>query len=402
MTNKRILYISGSLGLGHITRDLALARELCRQNPEVEISWLAAHPASLLLKDAGENVLPEAEQYANDNIPAENAARGFQLDLLKYLSNARRGWARNVEIFKQATSREKLDLIIGDESYEIAIAFAKKQVVIEAPFVMIYDFLGLDSVTKNPVEKLGVYIWNRIWAQTSYKLFSDRKNLQLFTGELEDIPDKSLGFLLPNRRDLAKEVFKFVGYVFPFDPAEYADKVRIRAKLGYGEEPLVVCSIGGTSIGKDLLELSGQAYPIIREEVPDMRMVLICGPRLPVECLEVPAGVEVRGYVPALYEHFAASDLVIVQGGATATLELTALRRPFIYFPLEEHSEQQIHVAGRLVRHRAGVRMSYYETTPEILAEKVVANLGKEVPYSPIPIDGAQKAARLINQLLLK
>lgn len=401
MTRKRILYISGSLGLGHIVRDIAIAKELRRQKPEVEISWLAAHPASLLLKEAGEKLLPEAEQYANDNVPAEDAAKGFDLNLLKYASNARREWARNVEIFKQVTRKGEFDVVIGDETYEIKIALLKKHALIEAPFVMIYDFVGCDSVTKNPVEKLGAYMWNRMWVQWD-RLFSGGKNLALFVGEMEDIPDKSFGFFLPKRRDWAKAHYKFIGYILPFDPVEYADKATTRAKLGYGEEPLVVCSIGGTSIGKDLLELCGRAYPIIREEVPDLRLLLVCGPRLSAESLQVPEGVEVRGYVPALYEHFASSDLAIVQGGATATLELTALRRPFVYFFLKGHFEQQVHVAGRLARHKAGVRMSYCQTSPKALAEKVIANLGKEATYPPIPTDGAEKAAGLIKQLLSK
>lgn len=63
--------------------------------------------------------------------------------------------------------------------------------------------------------------------------------------------------------------------------------------------------------------------------------------------------MEVQSYVDRLYEHFAASDLAVVQAGGTTTPELTALRRPFLYFPLEEHFEQQVHVAGRLAP-RAG------------------------------------------------
>jgi len=398
---KRILYISGSLGLGHIVRDLAITKELRRQNPEVEVYWLAAHPASLLLKEAGEKLLPEAELYADDNIPAENAVeQGFRLNVLKYVSSAMGDWAQNVKAFEQAISREQFNLVIADEAYEIVVALENKRVQTNAPFVMIYDFIGNVSMTWNPVEILGTYMWNREWARTEF--LSDEKNLALFVGELEDIPDTSLGFLLPNRRDLAKELCKFVGYVFPFDPSEYADKAATRAKLGYSEEPLVLCSIGGSSIGKDLLKLCGQAYPIIREEVPDLRMVLVCGPRLSPGLLEVPEEVEVRAYVPALYEHFAVSDLAIVMGGGTSTLELTALRRPFLYFPLEQHFEQQVHVAGRLARHGAGVRMSYYETTPEVLAEKVIANLGKDVKYAQIPTDGAQKAAQLIRHLLGK
>lgn len=400
MPTKKILYVSGSIGLGHVTRDLAVAKQLRIQCPEVELSWLAAQPASLLLKEAGQKLLPEAGLYANVNIPAENAAKGFGLSVLKYAFNTRREWTHNVKIFKQIIRREQFDVVIGDETYEIGIGLSMKLVRLEAPFVMIYDFLGLDSVTKNPIEKLGVYTWNRIWAKTDRKLLSDQENLALFAGELEDIPDKGLGFLLPDRRDHARKYYKFTGYILPFNPAEYTDKSRIRTKLGYGEEPLVVCSIGGTSIGKDLLELCGQAYPIIKQKVPDLRMVLICGPRLSVESLEVPDAIEVKGYVRALYEHFAACDLAIVQGGGTTTLELTALRRPFLYFPLANHCEQQIHVAERLARHQAGVKMVYSQTTPEILADKVIANLGREVNYPPIHVNGAQKAAQLISQLL--
>jgi len=397
---KKILYISGSIGLGHVTRDLAIAGQLRRQHPEVELSWLAAHPATLLLREAGEKLLPEAEMYADVNVSAENAARGFGMNVLKYGINVRREFARNVKIFKQITDKKHFDLVIGDETYELAIALAIKRISIEVPFVMIYDFLGMDSVTMNPVEKLAVSVSNRIWTWTDRRLFSGRKNLALFAGELEDVPDKGLGFLLPNRRNHAGVHYKFTGHILPFDPAEYADKTRIRGKLGYGKEPLVVCSIGGTAIGKELLELCGQAYPIVKQKVPNLRMVLVCGPRLSVEELEGPDGVEVKGYVPALYEHFAASDLVIVQGGGTATLELTALRRPFLYFPLANHCEQQIHVAERLARHQAGVKMVYSQTIPEILAEKVIANLGKNVDYPPIPMQGAQKAAQLIGELL--
>jgi hypothetical protein len=77
-------------------------------------------------------------------------------------------------------------------------------------------------------------------------------------------------------------------------------------------------------------------------------------------------------------------------GGGTTTLELTALRRPFIYFPLEGHFDQRIHVASRIERHRAGVRLEFSETTPEHLASMVLANLGAEVDYPPIALNGAQ------------
>ncbi len=397
---KKVLYVSGSIGLGHITRDLAIARELRKLNPEVEISWLAAPPASHFIKEKGEKLCPEASMYANDSMAAEKATeKNYRLNLLKYSLKARKDWKQNVEVFRKIVTEEKFDLIIADEAYEIKMALSDGEVRIDAPFVMIYDFIGNISMSWNPLEKLGTYIWNLRWAKFG-DFFDGEKNIALFIGEPEDIPDTRLGFLLPNRRELARKVCKFVGYILQFDPADYADKEKVRAKLGYGKTPLVICSIGGTSVGRELLTLCSLAYPIIKREIPDLRMILVCGPRLSAESKNFPEGLEIKEYVPSLYEHFAASDLAIVHAGGTTTLELTALRRPFIYFPLEGHFEQEVHVVWRLERHQAGVKMLYSQTTPESLAEKVIMELNKEVTWAAIPTDGAQKASRIINRAL--
>jgi UDP:flavonoid glycosyltransferase YjiC (YdhE family) len=225
-------------------------------------------------------------------------------------------------------------------------------------------------------------------------------DLGIFIGEEEDVPDTTFGLFLPNRRAWARARCEFVGYVLPFEPEQYSDRVTLRRRLGYDEGPVVMCSIGGTAIGRDLLELCGRAYPLAAGKIPGLRMVLVCGPRLSPEGLDVPDSVEVRGYVPSLYEHLAASDLAVVQGGGTITLELTALRRPFLYFPIEGHSEQEIHVAGRLARHGAGKRMAFSVTSAERLADAIVENVGLEVRYPPIPVEGAKVAAARIVELL--
>ena len=170
----------------------------------------------------------------------------------------------------------------------------------------------------------------------------------------------------------------------------------MRADLGYGPEPLVVCSAGGTAVGRGLLELCGRAYPLLQQKLPGLHLVLACGPRITPESLHVPTGIDVRGFVPDLYKHLAASDLAVVQGGGTTTLELTALQRPFIYFPLEGHCEQQVTVAGRLARHRAGIKMAFPATTAAGLADAVARHLGAPVSYPPIPVGGADRVADII------
>jgi hypothetical protein len=81
-------------------------------------------------------------------------------------------------------------------------------------------------------------------------------------------------------------------------------------------------------------------------------------------------------------------------------MELTANRRPFLYFPLAHHFEQNVHVAHRLDRYRAGRRMDYATTTPEVIADAITAELGRTVDYRPVETDGAARAAALLAELL--
>jgi predicted glycosyltransferase len=216
----------------------------------------------------------------------------------------------------------------------------------------------------------------------------------------EDIADVPFGKTGMTRRELAIKMMDFVGYIVSFDPRDYLDQKSWKDKLGYGAGPLVICTIGGTAAGRDLLELCGKSYPILKRDLPDLKMVLVRGPRLPANSIKTPEGVEVKGYVPKLYEHMAAADVVVTAGGGTTTLELTALRRPFLYFPFEHHCEQMIDVTNRVKRQRAGEMMRFPQTTPEILAQRIKENIGKQVDYAEVPLDGARKSAEIMARYL--
>jgi len=95
-----------------------------------------------------------------------------------------------------------------------------------------------------------------------------------------------------------------------------------------------------------------------------------------------------------------ARELAVVQGGLTTCMELTANRRPFLYFPLRHHFEQNFHVAHRLDRHRAGRRMDYAIVDPDAIAAAIASELGRTVDYRPVETDGAARAASLIAELV--
>jgi UDP:flavonoid glycosyltransferase YjiC (YdhE family) len=129
-------------------------------------------------------------------------------------------------------------------------------------------------------------------------------------------------------------------------------------------------------------------------------MIVVAGPRIDPASLPSSDGLEVRAYVHQLYRHLAACDVAVVQGGLTTTMELTANRRPFLYFPLRHHFEQNFHVRHRLERYGAGRCMDFANATPEVIGAALAEEVRREVTCRPVEPNGAGRAAVRIAELL--
>jgi UDP:flavonoid glycosyltransferase YjiC (YdhE family) len=134
--------------------------------------------------------------------------------------------------------------------------------------------------------------------------------------------------------------------------------------------------------------------------VPELRVVAVAGPRIDPESLPRHQGLEIHGYVDGLYRHLAVCDLAVVQGGLSTTMELAAAQRPFLYFPLRNHFEQNFHVGHRLAQYGAGRHMDFHDTDPGQLSQAISDEVGREVSYREVETDGAQRAAGMIAELL--
>jgi len=223
----------------------------------------------------------------------------------------------------------------------------------------------------------------------------------VFVGNRDDIVPDRFAPHLPPIRDWTEQHYSFAGYVTGFDPAAFSDREALRAELGYGEdEQVCIVTVGGSGVGAHLLRRVIAAFPEAQRHVPGLRMIVVAGPRIDPATLPSHPGLEVRAYVHELYKHLAACDLAIAQGGLTTSMELTANGRPFLYFPLRHHFEQNRHVRHRLDRYRAGRCMDFERETPETIAAAIAETIGREVDYRPVETDGAARAAALIAPLL--
>ena len=390
----RILFLSGSVGLGHATRDVAIAREIRRLLPEAVIEWIAASPAKEYLAAEGEQLLPESERFADVTTVADSQTHESAFNVGLFALSVRGQWEENAHLYAELVGGGAYDLAIGDETYEVTIALKQRPELRRTPFVSLYDFIGIDRMGHDPREALAVFMFNRIWARPP------QGYTPVFLGELADVPDRPFGPFMPNRRAFVAEHYHVAGYVLQFDPAEYRDRGALRRRLGYGDSPLIVATVGGTGQGSALVDLCVRAFSRVRDAVPGAEMLLVGGPRVDAAGRPLPDGVSARGFVPRLYEHLAACDLAVTQAGGTTTLELTALGRPFIYFPIEGHCEQMGPVSDRLRRHGAGVRMSYRDTTPAQLADRIVEGLASVPAVPNVPFDGARRVAEIAVEAL--
>ena len=150
-------------------------------------------------------------------------------------------------------------------------------------------------------------------------------------------------------------------------PRTLADREALRAELGYRARRAASASSRSAARASAPTSCAGSiaSFPAGQAARPGLRMIVVAGP---ADRPGVAAGAATASRsAPTchdLYRHLAACDLAIVQGGLTTAMELTANRRPFLYFPLKHHFEQNFHVRHRLERYGAGRRMDFDDAPP--------------------------------------
>jgi pimeloyl-ACP methyl ester carboxylesterase len=397
----RALYVSSPIGLGHARRDVAIARELRTLEPDLEIDWLAQDPVTRVLEAEGERIHPASTHLASESAHIESESAEHDLHCFHALRRMDEILAANFMVFHDLVREQRYDLLIGDEAWELDYYLHENPREKRVPFVWMTDFVGFLPIDKRDARESFLtadYNAEMVEHVASHPAVRDRA---IFVGDPDDIVGDRLGPDLPLIREWTEQHFDFAGYVTGFEPAALGDRAALRAQLGYrpGEQVCIV-TVGGSGVGSDLLRRVIASYPEAKRLVPDLRMIVVAGPRIDPASLPAADGLEIRPYVHDLYRHLAACDLAVVQGGLTTSMELTANRRPFIYFPLKHHFEQSFHVAHRLDRHRAGRRMDFDQSPPDAIADAIADEIGREVDYRPVSTGGAARAASLIAELL--
>jgi pimeloyl-ACP methyl ester carboxylesterase/predicted glycosyltransferase len=397
---RKALFISSPIGLGHVQRDLAIARELRKLEPDLAIDWFTVDPAARYLEQEGEFVHPITRRLANESRHFEGMAGEHDLHAFFALRTMDEVMVNNFMTFSDLMDETHYDLVVGDESWEVDYYYHENPELKRQPFVFLTDFVGCLPMGGDEREAFLCADRNADDIEHVAR-FPYVRDAAIFVGNAEDVVDDPFGPGLPGIREWTDANFEYAGYALPFDPAAYADTERLRQRLGYGrDEKLAIAAVGGTGVGQHLLAKIATAYPRMKREVPGLRMVLVAGPRVAPDSLPRLDGLEVRPYVHNLFEHLACCDLALVQGGLSTCMELVATGRRFVSFPLRRHFEQCVHVRRRLANYGADRSMDYAQVTAEALADRALEAMHSPAAYRPVETDGAERAARRIAQVL--
>lgn len=397
----RALFLSSPIGVGHARRDVAIARELRKLKPELEITWLAQEPVTRVLREAGEPIHPASRVLASESAHFASESSGHSLHCFQAWRRMDELLVANFMVLHDVLEEEHYNLIVGDEAWEADHFLHENPELKRGAFAWLTDFVGwLPTDDGQPEDGLLAADCNAEMLEhvARYPWIRDRA---LFVGNPDDIVPHSFGPGLPAIREWTEQHYAFPGYITGL-AADAPNVEQLRGHLGVDPgERICIATVGGSGVGATLLRAIIDAFPLARETRPELRLLVVAGPRIdPGSLGQTPGGVTVTGYVPNLPGYLAACDLAIVQGGLTTAMELTAHRRPFLYFPLHRHCEQQIHVPHRLDRYRAGRRMDLATTTADDLATAIVDELDRPLDYLPVETDAAQRAAEFIHELV--
>lgn len=400
-SQKRILYLSSPIGLGHARRDLAVSRELAQICPDLQVDWLAQDPVTRFLAANDQRIHPASRMLANESAHIEAESGEHDLNAFQAIRSMDEILIKNFMVFQEVLEAGHYDLVIADEAWDVDHFWHEHPELKRAQIAWLTDFVGWVPFDENgPREAFLTTDYNAemIGHVEGNPTVRDRA---IFVGGAEDVVDLGFGPGLPQMRDWIPKHYEFSDYIIGRHPIEFGPRDDLRAELGY-DDGRVTCivSVGGSGVGATLIRRILTAYPIAKARIPELRMIVVTGPRLDPAAFEVPDGVEMRAFVPDLDRHLAACDLALVQGGLTTCMELAAAATPFLYFPLRNHFEQNFHVASRLERYNAGRKMTFSDANPEAIADAMLAELrAPRVPTS-VASTGAVTAAKMLSELL--
>ena len=123
-------------------RDAAIAEELRKLHPDLEIDWLAQHPVTAVLEERGERIHPLSAELASESAHIAAESAGHDLNAFQAIRRMDEILINNFMVFHDAVDTGEYDLVVGDEAWDIDHYLHENPELKRTAFVWMTDFVG--------------------------------------------------------------------------------------------------------------------------------------------------------------------------------------------------------------------------------------------------------------------
>ena len=332
-------FFSSPIGLGHVTRDIAIVNNL----KDIPINFVTGSGAAKILKKLEFKV---NDVYSPPSFSVKNGALNNQT---KWLWNYYQYYKNCKNISEKILKKNNLNLVISDEDFA-SLTVAQN---LKIPNILITDVLET-KFTKG--------IASFIERKMNKSMMNIIKNCDVVI-----IPEEG------DNQDNIKRVGPIVRKI-------NCSREELRGKFSFNKITIVI-SIGGTDAGLFLIDKAIKAILKINQNI---EIVVVSGPAVNKKFLNV----KNLGFVDNLHELIFASDLIISLAGKSTIDEAKAYGTPGIFIPIKGHFEQE---------HNAKTEGFVFEDINN-LGTLILEKL--EQKRNKVNTDGARLASEIIKKMI--
>lgn len=332
-------FFSSPIGLGHVTRDIAIVNNF----ENISTNFVTGSGAAEILKKLDYKV---QDVYNPPSFIIEN---GTLKNPAKWLWNYYQYYRDCKNISEKILQKDKPNVVISDEDFA-SLTIAQEMKI---PTILVTDVLethftkGIASFIEKKMNKS----MQEIIKKCDIVIFPE-------TGDDQD-NIKRVG---PIVREIKKS------------------REELRKEFLFGKRTIVI-SIGGTSAGLFLIEKSLEVISKINQDVD---VVLVSGPAVNKKF----ENVKNFGFIDNLHELIFAADLIISLAGKSTIDEANAYGTPAIFIPIKGHFEQEDNAKEQ------GFEFEDINRLEEIILKKL------ESKRNQVNTEGAKVAAEIIQKLM--
>ena len=332
-------FFSSPIGLGHATRDIAIANNF----ENISTKFVTGSGAAKILKNLDFKV---EDVYIPPQFIVEN---GMLKNSTRWLWNYYQYYKKCKKIAKKIIDVDNPRLVISDEDFASLTVAQNKKI----PTILITDIVQTNFVN-------GI---------TS---FIEKK----MNKSMKEIMKKCDTVIIPeNGPD--EENIRRVG---PIVRQINFSREELRKKFSFDKNTIVV-SIGGTDVGLFLIEKTLESIAKINQ---DINVIVVSGPSLSKKF----DSVRNLGFVNNLHEMIFAADVIVSLAGKSTIDEARAYGTPGIFIPIKGHFEQEGNAKEE------GFVFEDINKLDKLIIEKL------EQKRNPLETKGAVNAYNIIRKLI--